>query len=189
MSVIGKAKSDDHRRAIEAPRRKHLIVQKMAENRGSPTQSLRMQLDKVAELVSLSSSLRLRVNSRNSSARRLSSVFVPSSPSPPPAAVAPPAAAVPPDDTAMAALKEENARLREENEGLKEDNRMLTEDFENAVSVVRQVTDAHKSQLSSRPSEETLLAELATMQRDNERLNAKVNNLLLQISKIAYVDE
>ena len=142
--------------------------------------SLRVQLDKVAELVSLSSSLRLRVNSRNSNPR-LSGVFSPS----PPAAPSPASA----DEGANKQLAEENARLKEENEVLKEDNRLLTEDFENAVSVVRQIGDAHRSQLAGRQGEEVLLVELAKLRVENEQLKLKVYGLLAQISRIAYVDE
>jgi hypothetical protein len=149
-------------------------------SRVSTSRSLRVQLDKVAELVSLSSSLRLRVNSRNSNPR-LSGVF---SPSPPLAPVPPPA-----EDGASSKLAEENARLKEDNEVLREDNRLLTQDFENAVSVVRQISEAHRSQLAGRQGEEALLGELAKLRAENEQLKLKVYDLLAQVSRIAYVDE
>jgi hypothetical protein len=147
----------------------------------STSGSLRVQLDKVAELVSLSSSLRLRVNNRSMSNPRLSGVF---SPSPP---LAP--AAAPADDGAASKLAEENARLREQVEVLREDNRLLTEDFEDAVSVVRQISEAHRSELAGHQGEGALLAEIAKLRAENEQLKLKLYGLLAQVSRIAYVDE
>jgi hypothetical protein len=139
---------------------------------------LKEKLEEVKQLVSLSSSLRLRVNKRSSAPRTLKErpsvigVF-----------------------GQEARQEEEVAPVKQRDDAetiqfLREDNRRLTEDFEEALNVIRRISDAREADAVLRqPVDDILLKQLEKERAENVRLRVKINELLSELVQVAHMGE
>src|SRR5690606_30540422 len=98
----------------------------------------------------------------------------------------PPSPSAPPTSVAPGAASASNSA---ELEYLREENRRLTEDFQEALSVIRRISDARKADQAQQKPVELLLAELKKAKEENLRLRLKINAILSQVSTAAYMDD
>lgn len=160
----------------------------MAESptpRAGQSRSLREKLDEVKQLVNRSSSLRLRVDTRSSARRSpkdvrpsVMAVFSAADGSP-----SPPRVTLPASSGSERRLKEALAEV----DRLQDENRRLREDFEEAINVIRRVTEARKADRVLQKPADMLLEELQREREESQRLRLKVNSLLAQVSEAIYL--
>lgn len=141
------------------------------------TRSLREKLDEVKQLVNLSASLRIRVNNRSSAPQTLRD-----------------------RPSVIGVFQQQHKGNREAEESptktggdelefLREDNRRLTEDFQEALDVIRRISEAREADAVMHQPAEVLLEQLEKERAENVRLRVKINAMLSDMIQVAHMGD